>query len=187
MTTAKIRINNFTLFIQVFPSTAERLWLYSKYIQEISYRLTWLENEGWKSKTTRWGLGLAKPTDNITQKNNDITLFKRQDGVPKVSFLRRHACVSLVTFVAAVKDVGESARALEVEKRSNRQDQEQADQQRSQKKRGCHTWPSCSDTADQTGNTGWGVWVAAVDVNLFVVISMPWLWGVWLGSNRNHN
>lgn len=44
--------------------------------------------------------------------------------------------------VAAVEDARESVGAFEVEKGGNREDQEQADQQCSQKKRRCHTGPS---------------------------------------------
>lgn len=53
------------------------------------------------------------------------------------------------TFVAAVENVGESVGAFEVEKGSDREDQEQADQQCSQKKRGSHTWPSCSKSHER--------------------------------------
>lgn len=46
------------------------------------------------------------------------------------------------SFVAAVEDVREAVGAFEVEKRGHGENQEQADQQCSQKKRGSHTWPS---------------------------------------------
>lgn len=55
----------------------------------------------------------------------------------------------MLTLVAAVEDARESIGAFEVEKGGDREDQEQADQQCSQKKRGCHTWPSCSQTVTQ--------------------------------------
>lgn len=54
--------------------------------------------------------------------------------------------ISVPTLVAAVEDARESVGAFEVEKGGNRQDQEQADQQCSQEKRGRHAWPSCSKT-----------------------------------------
>lgn len=63
------------------------------------------------------------------------------------------AKLSVFTFVAAVEDVGESVRAFEVEKGSDRKDKEQADQQCSQKERSSHTWPSCSKTKTNTGST----------------------------------
>lgn len=44
--------------------------------------------------------------------------------------------------VAAVEDTRKSVGAFEVEKGGDREDQEQADQQCSQKERGCHTWAS---------------------------------------------
>ena len=47
-------------------------------------------------------------------------------------------CYAVFTLVATIEDARESIGALEVEKRGNGEDQEQADQQRSQKKRGCH-------------------------------------------------
>ena len=50
----------------------------------------------------------------------------------------------MLTFVAAVEDVWESVGAFEVEKRGDRENQEQADQQCSQKKRGSNTGPSCT-------------------------------------------
>ncbi len=60
------------------------------------------------------------------------------------------ACIITVcavfTLVAAVKDAWESVGAFEVEKGGDGEDQNQADQQCSQKKRGRHTWPSCSET-----------------------------------------
>lgn len=50
----------------------------------------------------------------------------------------------MLTLVAAVEDARESVGTLEVEKGGDGEDQEQADQQCPQKKRGCHAGPSCS-------------------------------------------
>lgn len=52
----------------------------------------------------------------------------------------------MFTLVAAVEDARESVGAFEVEKGGDGEDQKQADQQCSQEKRGCHAWPSCSET-----------------------------------------
>ncbi|KAG7244621.1 hypothetical protein INR49_029640, partial [Caranx melampygus] len=59
--------------------------------------------------------------------------------------------ISVLTLVAAVEDAWQFVGAFEVEKGGDRKDQEQADQQCSQKKGGCHTWPSCSKAKDKTG------------------------------------
>lgn len=59
----------------------------------------------------------------------------------------------MLTLVAAVEDAWESVGAFEVEKGGDGEDQEQADQQSSKKKRGCHTWPSCSKTKHKTQNS----------------------------------